>query len=92
MAYVNIELTELQGKLVLAQTSVESELEVPIIENPAYVKVSTGITKNMGNFNSLKVEVSVSVPCHVTRIEETEAAVREFVTATTKSLLTKKES
>lgn len=91
MSYVNIELTELQGKIVTAQSSVETEIEVPVIENPAYVKVAAGITKNMGNFNSLKVEVSVSVPCHVTRIEETEAAVREFVTSTAKGMLTKKD-
>lgn len=31
--------------------------------NPAYVGVNQGMTKNMGDFNSVKIGVHVSLPC-----------------------------
>lgn len=40
-------------------------VEVPVINSPpAYVRVSASVTKNMGNFNSIKVQVDVSLPCY----------------------------
>ena len=33
------------------------------ITNPARVSVKLGITKNLGNFNSLRVDVQVEYPC-----------------------------
>lgn len=32
-------------------------------QNPAYVQVGGGITKNMGDFNSIRVDVKVTMPC-----------------------------
>ena len=34
-------------------------------EFPAYVRVDGGLTKNLGNYNSAKLGVSISVPCHI---------------------------
>ena len=39
-------------------------ITVPLFENPAYVKVSGSVTRNMGDFNSVRVSVDVSLPCH----------------------------
>ena len=33
------------------------------IRNPAYVMIKGGLTKNIGNFESVRVDVSVSMPC-----------------------------
>jgi hypothetical protein len=38
----------------------EDEVNCP---NPAYVSVSQGMTKNMGDYNSVKINVHVSLPC-----------------------------
>lgn len=40
-------------------------ITVPIFETaPAYVRVSASTTKNLGDFNSVKVSVDVSLPCY----------------------------
>lgn len=31
--------------------------------NPAYVGVTQGMTKNMGDYNSVKIGVHISIPC-----------------------------
>lgn len=41
------------------------KITVPIFETaPAYVRVSASTTRNMGDFNSVKVSVDVSLPCY----------------------------
>ncbi len=40
----------------------EVESEVNSI-NPGYVSVTAGITKNLGNYESAKIGVTVSLPC-----------------------------
>ncbi len=43
----------------------QERVDVPVLHtSPAYVKVEGGLTKNMGNYNSLKVSVSVSMPAY----------------------------
>lgn len=37
---------------------------------PAYVRVNAGSTKNMGNYESLRVDVSVSIPCYTEEIDK----------------------
>jgi hypothetical protein len=56
------------------------ETEVHIFETePAYVRVNGGTTKNLGNFESLRVDVSISVPCYVEDVESTFVAVADDV-------------
>lgn len=40
--------------------------------NPAYVGVMGSVTKNMGNYEAVRVQVSVSLPC-----DPTDAGVRK---------------
>ena len=47
--------------------------------NPAYVRVDGGLTKNLGDYNSAKVGVSVSMPC-----EPNEKSVRKCYEKTSK--------
>lgn len=37
---------------------------------PAYVRVNAGMTKNMGNYESLRIDVSLSIPCYVEEIDK----------------------
>lgn len=44
------------------------------VSEPAYVKVSAGLTKNMQDFEFLRIDVSVTLPCYP---EEVDAALEE---------------
>ena len=37
---------------------------------PAYVRVNVGMTKNMGNYESLRVDVSLTIPCYTEEIDK----------------------
>lgn len=55
-------------------------LEVRRFETePAYVRVNAGVTKNLGNYESLRVDVSLSVPCYVEEISAVEKKVAALV-------------
>jgi hypothetical protein len=47
--------------------------------NPAYVKVQAGVTKSLGDYEFLRVDVSISVPCYVEEIDSVYPAVAEKV-------------
>ena len=42
----------------------ETEAVPDLPAHPAYVEVNAGLTKNVGNYESVRCGVSVSVPCH----------------------------
>lgn len=59
-----------EGTMVVSSTvyGMESEerqaLRVPVFHTaPARVRVSGGVTENMGNYSSIRVDVSVELPC-----------------------------
>lgn len=49
------------------------------VTEPAYVRVNAGVTKNLGNYESLRIDVSVSVPCYAEEIEKVEKRVASMV-------------
>ena len=48
-------------------------------EHPAYVKVGAGMTINLGDFNSLRIDVSVSLPCLPEEIDECQILASDWV-------------
>ena len=55
-------------------------LEVRKFETePAYVRVNAGVTKNLGNYESLRVDVAITVPCYVEEIGEVQTRVADMV-------------
>jgi len=46
---------------------------------PASVSVEMGMTINLGNFESARVTVSVSVPCYKEEVESAHAYARKWV-------------
>lgn len=49
-----------------------TEEEVMVFETtPAYVRASAGVTKNLGDYESLRLDVSITIPCYVEHVEET---------------------
>lgn len=62
----------------------ESQVEVPIKEimvNKPMINVgmSAATTKNLGNYESAKISVSLHVPCDAVDLEETYAFVKDWV-------------
>lgn len=48
---------------------------------PAYVRVSAGMTKNMGNYESLRLDVSVTMPCYAEEVDAVVPVVADMVAA-----------
>ena len=46
---------------------------------PAFVRINAGVTKNLGNYESLRVDVAISVPCYVEEIETVQKRTAEMV-------------
>lgn len=46
---------------------------------PAFVRASAGGTYNLGDYQSLRLDVSVTLPCRPSRIEETYERAASFV-------------
>lgn len=49
------------------------------LSDPAYVRVNTGITKNMGNYESLRIDVSLSIPCYPEEVDQVFPTVADRV-------------
>jgi hypothetical protein len=54
----------------------EAEAKQEVIEvhkfitEPAYVRVSAGVTKSTGNYESLRIDVSYTIPCYKEQISD----------------------
>lgn len=40
------------------------------ITDPAFVRVNAGVTKNQGNYESLRIDVSIAYPCYKEQVAE----------------------
>lgn len=59
----------------------EEELEIvrfPPGTEPAFIRVNAGKTLNLGNYESLRIDVSVTLPCLPEDIEDTYERAAEF--------------
>jgi hypothetical protein len=67
--------TEVYGR---TDEKVVQDVEVFEVE-PAYIRVNVGVTKNLGNYESLRVDASISVPCYKELIAQTFESVASTV-------------
>lgn len=49
--------------------------------NPAYLNISAGMTKNLGDFNSARVSISITYPCIPEEIEESYDKLKNWIDA-----------
>ena len=76
---VNKTTEMVSGTRVVDGKSEEYELEVrKFVTEPAYVRASFGQTRKIEEFESVRVDVSVSLPCYAEEIEETLTQAREL--------------
>lgn len=82
--------TEVEGKLTVKHPDGSETEEVesipadtPVSAHPVMVGVSIGITRNLGNFESIKAQVSITIPCDPDpdEIDETYASAKDWVDA-----------
>lgn len=58
----------------------EETLEVhSFVTSPANVSVEMGMTLNLGNYESARITVSLSVPCYKEELEEAHEFARKWV-------------
>lgn len=56
---------------ILEDTGAENMLEVKQFRaDPAYVRVGLGVTINLGNFESARCDVGLTLPCYVEEIQD----------------------
>ena len=51
----------------------------PFVTNPANISVKAGATVNLGNYESARVDVMLSVPCYVEEIDEVYEQTKDWV-------------
>lgn len=63
------------------QTETQEDVgEAALYDQPTCnVGVNAGITKNLGNYESLKVGVSLNMPCYPDEIEDVYSAAKKWV-------------
>lgn len=59
---------------------------------PATVVVSTQMTQNLGNYNSLKVGVSLSMPCLPDEVDKTFEDVAQWVSQKIDELMSEEDA
>ena len=49
------------------------------VTDPAFVRVGAGVTKRTGDFESLRIDVAITVPCYVEEIEAVQKRTESLV-------------
>lgn len=64
-AWLRVHRAQYSGRQLQGEQYEEEVIAVPAFHSPVgYVNVDGGITKNMGDYNSVRVRVSISLPCY----------------------------
>lgn len=59
---------------------IAEEMDVEQFETePAYVRASAGVTRNLGDYESLRVDVSVTLPCYKEDVERAYGVAADTV-------------
>lgn len=63
----------------VTETETEQLAVQKFVTNPAYVKVALGMTVNLGDFESARMDVSLSVPCYQEEVTQVYPKVQKWV-------------
>lgn len=68
-------------KTVFGQEEVSQErIKIrPFLTNPASISMKAGFTKNLGNYESMRVDVMATMPCYVEEIDDAYEQVKDWV-------------
>lgn len=77
---LKIEKVVKKGKEIISSSETVEELPGSVYTEPTCnVGISAGFTMNKGNYNSIKMSVSVFIPCYVNEIDDTFDAIKSIV-------------
>lgn len=63
-----------------AEKEKREEIEVgKFLTEPAYIRVNAGKTVNLGQYESFRIDVSITVPCYIEEIETVQPRVSDMV-------------
>jgi hypothetical protein len=80
LGQVSVEVQRTQIGDVLEDSAKEELIKVtPFMTDPASVTVGAGVTKNMGNYESLRIFVQMTVPCYKEELDDIYPKVRDLV-------------
>jgi hypothetical protein len=76
----NIEVEKKSGKTSVEKTETQEHLEdVIVTKKMANIGFKGGMTFNLGDFNSARVDVSLYYPCEIDQLDETYEKVKAWV-------------
>jgi len=82
MGKVTVTRTMLKAGVEEKTHDKEEEIEItPFVTEPAKIAVSKGLTLNLGNYRSARIDVSVAIPCYVEEVGEVIEQVNNLVEA-----------
>ena len=72
-----------QTEVVLNKKTIKAEEEYlpsnEIVGHPAYVSVTAGITKNLYDYNSAKISISITYPCDPKEVDTIYPKLKDWV-------------
>jgi len=72
-------VTVLSSAFGVEENKRETRCVHKFLTEPAYIRVNAGTTKNLGNYESLRLDVALTVPCYVEEIPEVFERVADEV-------------
>ena len=77
---LSVSVVRVKSRHIVSQDNKDEEFDSEIfLTDPAYVRVAHGATKSIGDFESLRVDVAVTMPCYKERVEACALSVGEQV-------------
>jgi len=72
-----------QTEVILNKETIKSVDEYlpssEVVGNPAYVSVTAGVTKNLSNYNSAKISISITYPCDPKNVDAVYPKLKDWV-------------
>jgi len=54
-------------------------IDMKLFDEPAFVNVKIGATLNAGNYESVRLDIGITMPCHPDEIDDTFLTVRQRI-------------
>ena len=76
----NISKIYKEGGQVMKEDNKDEYMPTPMYEgNPAYINLTGGVTRNTGDFNSVKISISLTYPCNPDDIDKSYEKIKNWV-------------
>ena len=77
---LSVTVKQTQVGTVNKDSEEREQIEVSrFVTDPAYVTFACGATLNMGNYQSLRIDVRVSLPCYIEEIDDMYITAKKWV-------------